>query len=236
MAINILILAAGKADSDSEVREFPICLAEINGRSLLECVVQSALFAEDSKFYFAFNARLIGRFHLDKIATFLAPESKVFNISETKGSACTALLAACQMDLKNELLIISANELVNVNLLDVISNFRSRQLDGGTIVFKSLHPRYSYVLLDQANIVIEASQRDPISNIATTGIFWYSKTSDFIESAENSIRKDANVDGAFFIAPVFNEMILVQKRIGVYEINSSEYRPIKNDKQLDQLI
>jgi hypothetical protein len=229
-------LAAGKADSDSEVREFPICLAEINGKSLLERVVQNALFISDSKFYFAFYHRLIGIFHLDKIATFLAPESKVFKICETKGSACTSLLATCQMDLNNELLIISANELVNVNLLDVISNFRSRKVDGGTMVFKSLHPRYSYVLLDNVDIVIEASQRDPISNLATTGIFWYSKTSDFMESAKNSIRKDASVDGSFFIAPVFNEMILAQKRIGVYEIDSSEYRPIKNDKQLNQLI
>jgi len=178
MAINVLILAAGNADSDSEVREFPICLAEINGQSLIERLVRSALFIPDYKFYFAFNDRLIGKFHLDKIATFLAPESKVFKISETKGSACTALLAACQMDLNNELLIISANELVNVNLSDVISNFRTRKLDGGTIVFKSLHPRYSYVLLDDSDIVIEASQRDPISNFATTGIFWYSKTLD----------------------------------------------------------
>ena len=47
------------------------------------------------------------------------------------------------------------------------------------------------------------------------------------------IRKDTVVDGAFFIAPVFNELILEGKKIGISRIEVNDYRPLKTKKQID---
>ena len=47
------------------------------------------------------------------------------------------------------------------------------------------------------------------------------------------IRKDAVVDGAFFVAPVFNELILKGKRVGISRIDVKDYRPLKTKKQID---
>ena len=48
------------------------------------------------------------------------------------------------------------------------------------------------------------------------------------------IQKDAQIDGSYFIAPTFNEMVLNQKKIGVKEIDNSKYMPLKTDKLVEQ--
>ncbi|EJO33607.1 hypothetical protein QWC_01370 [Achromobacter marplatensis] len=132
------------------------------------------------------------------------------------------------------MLIISANELVDLDLAPVISEFELRELDGGTLTFRSIHPRYSYVKLNEQGFVTEAAQQNPISNHATTGIFWFKKTGDFVEAVKASIRKNAVVGDSFFVAPTFNELILMQKKVGVFELDVSKYRPLKTDRQVQQ--
>jgi len=84
-------------------------------------------------------------------------------------------------------------------------------------------------------LVIEAAQCDPISFFATAGIFWFAKTIYFVEGAKNLIRKDENVAGSYFIAPTFNQLILMQKKIGIKELDISKYLPLKNEQQVDQI-
>ncbi|WP_197703917.1 hypothetical protein [Cohaesibacter sp. ES.047] len=81
----------------------------------------------------------------------LEPKSVVVKIENpTSGAACTALLAAGFIDNDKELLIINANELIDVNFADIVGGFRERSLAAGVLTFKSVHPRYSYVKLDDS--------------------------------------------------------------------------------------
>ena len=83
-------------------------------------------------------------------------------------------------------------------------------------------------------LVTEAAQRNPISNQATVGIFWYARGRDFVAAAKNMIRKDANFEGLFYICPAFNELILDQAKIGVYPIEAKQYHPLKTERQIFQ--
>jgi hypothetical protein len=230
--VNILVLAAGKFDTSGIDYDYPMCLTEIESCSLLERIVSNTKNIKEANYYFAFLNSEAKRFHLDKIATLLAPGSVCTYVPEvSQGSACTALLTACRLDQDAELLIISANELVDLDLSDVIQEFRLRRLDAATITFRSINPNYSYVFLNTQGYVTEAAQRKPISLHATTGIFWYAKTSFFVNGAKNLIRKDAHVEGKYFIAPTFNEMILQNKKIGVKKVDINKYIPMKNQLQ-----
>lgn len=165
----------------------------------------------------------------------LAPDANVIKIPEnTKGSACTALLAACQLCQDNDLLIVSANELVEIDISVVINDFMTRKLDAGTLIFRSVHPRYSYVRLNERNLVVEAAQQNPISQHATTGTFWYKQTKHFVNAAKSIIRKNASVANNFFVALTFNEIILEQGEVGVHVIENEKYRPLKTERQLQQ--
>lgn len=232
---NILILAAGRVQFDPNSDTYPSCLAELEGVSVLERIIGNLKDIPEAVYTFAFHAQDISGFHLDNIANLLAPSARIAVVPEnTMGSACTALLAACEMDLEQPLLIVSANELVNESYGAILQDFASRGLDAGTLVFRSVHPRYSYVRLSEEGWVTEAAQQNPISQVATAGVFWFKKTSDFIDAAKGAIRKNTSTNGRFYLAPVFNELILKHKTIGVHQIDKVKYIPLKTGHQIQQ--
>ncbi|HFQ5648448.1 TPA: glycosyltransferase family 2 protein [Yersinia enterocolitica] len=235
MGVNILILAAGQSSPESREDSHPLCLTETDGMSLIERIVLNTKKIPDSKYCFALLDKDAEKFHLDKVVKLLVKDSTVIKIPEyTKGSACTALLAASQLNQQDELLIISANELVNIDFSNVLNDFNLRKLDGGTLIFKSVHPRYSYVSLNTDRIVIEAAQQKPISQNATAGVFWFARTHDFAEAAKNLIRKNASVNGKFYVAPTFNELILKQMKVGTIDLNVDDYKLLKTERQAQQ--
>ncbi|NMZ69249.1 hypothetical protein SAMN05216370_0477 [Pseudomonas peli] len=236
MSINILILAAGPVEFENHDGGYPLCLTEVDGAPLLERVIESTRQVQDSRYVYAFLEKDLEHFHLDQIAQLITPDASIARIPAcTQGSACTALLAASGLDGDAELLVISANELVDVNLAEVLVDFRARNLDGGTITFRSVHPRYSYVRLDDQGLVIEAAQQNPISQSATVGVFWFSRTHEFVDAVKGMIRKSASSDGKFYVAPAYNEMVLRQKRIGVFQVDKGKYHPVKTERQLQSI-
>jgi bifunctional N-acetylglucosamine-1-phosphate-uridyltransferase/glucosamine-1-phosphate-acetyltransferase GlmU-like protein len=232
MRTNILILAAGQSTQGDSDWVYPACLTEISGVSLLERIVSSTRKIAEPKYTFAFRKDDIERFHLDNIALLLNQGSRIVSISEpTKGSACTALLASCQLPDEDALLILSANEFVDMDLAEAVTDFVSRGLDGGALIFRSIHPRYSYVRVDAEGFVTEAAQRNPISQDATAGVFWFRKTRSFISAAMAMIKKNSSVGGDFYLAPTFNELILDHKKVGVFSLRKGVYHPLKTARQ-----
>ncbi len=215
--------------------EYPLSLTEIGGKPLIEHIVNKLEDLEPIKTTFCFLDGEVRKFHLDNIVSILSPTAVVLRVTEkTLGAACTALLAASCLDNEDELLIIAANELVDIDYSVVVKDFRSRKLDAGAVCFQSVHPRYSYVRLDKNERVIEASEKNPISRYATTGFYWFAKGYDFVLGTKNMIKKNAHVDNLFYICPVFNELILSQKDVGISAIDASRYHPLKSDRQVQQ--
>ena len=229
MALNILILAAGQ---DETLTDSPVYFAEFGGKTLLELFFEKYTVVEPTDIALCCLKSDIQRFHLDHVIKLLSPKTNIIEIEkDTGGSGCTALFGACQLPQQNELLIVSANEFVNVDLGPALDDFRERQLDGGTFTFQSTNPRYSFVKTDENGSVIEVAQKNPISTSATVGLFWYARTEYFIEAAKQMIIKNARTDGRFFIAPAFNEMILKNKHVGQTKIGQSDYWPLKTAAQ-----
>ena len=87
----------------------------------------------------------------------------------------------------------------------------------------AVHPRWSYVRCDEDGLVVEAAEKRPISRLATAGAYWYRRGSDFVEAVMAMIRKDASVEGRFYVCPAFNELILRGLRIGTRHIDRAQY-------------
>lgn len=233
--MNILILAAGNPEFDTGDGQYPLCLTEFDGTPLLERITSACQPLQGKRFIFALRKEDVNRYHLDNIVNLLQPEAIAMKIEgSTPGAACTALLAAGHIGGEQELLIISANELLDIDFKEVIDGFRSRQFDAGTVTFQSMHPRYSYVRLNEQELVVEATEKNPISRHATAGFYWFAKGKYFVNAVKNMIRKDSHVNGLFYICPSFNEMILAQKRIGIHRIEAKKYHPLKTERQMQQ--
>jgi hypothetical protein len=73
--------------------------------------------------------------------------------------------------------------------------------------FHDVHPKWSFVKTNSYGFITEIAEKNPISDIATCGIYWYRRGSDFVSAAERMIKKNIRTNNEFYIAPVYNEMI-----------------------------
>lgn len=227
--MRVLILGAGTRTAHDD---YPIWLAEHDGKILLERFVE-ACSALNTELVFAVREQDVRAYHIDSVIRIAAPTASVICISgETLGAACTALLCAPAIKEEEELLILNSNEFLDIDYKNIVDSFRERNLDGGVVCFRSVHPRYSYVLLGEDGLIVQSSEKRPISRHATAGFYWFRRGGDFIVAAQDMIRKDAHVDGKFFISLTFNELILKDKRLGLTETDSRNYKPLKSRQQI----
>jgi hypothetical protein len=235
--MNVLILAAGDTRKDGSGQDIPpTWLSEIEGQLILEHQVKSFGALCPSRYIFMFRRSDVEKYYLNDIVEQIAPGSTIIEIGrETSGAACTALLASGAVAMDEDLVVASATDQIHVDYEPILKNFRGRGADAGVLSFPALHPRYSYVAINEDDWVIESSEKRPISRNASTGLYWFSKARYFFSGAKEMILKDAHVQGRFYICPVLNELILDQKRIAVHRLNLDQYHPLKSDKQVDQL-
>ena len=92
-------------------------------------------------------------------------------------------------------------------------------IDGGILTFENIHPKWSYVKVDDHGNVTELREKEVISNIATVGIYFWSKGKDYVKYAEQMIAKNHKVHGEFYVAPAYNEAIQDGKKIKVYNVD-----------------
>lgn len=206
--------------------DLPYCrsLYEIDRKTIIQYICEKVLTMNANQYIFIINKTDMEKYHLDKVIKLIIPQAvTVVAQGHTKGSACSCLLAMDYFDMEDELVIMGGDQFITCELQPIVDEFRKRNLDGGVITFKDIHPHWSYVKTDASGYVVEAAEKRPISNNATTGFFYFKKTEDFVNSAFLMIKKDANVEGKYFVCPVYNEMILQQKKIGIYEIKKDNY-------------
>lgn len=222
--MNIIILMAG-ASSDFEEKgyKYPKYLIELNHKPIIQRIIESVS-GLGGKITFIIRKREQERFYLQDTLKLMAKDCNVIQTNDTtRGAVCTALFAIDEINNEEELLILNGDQLVRADLKLAIDNFRARNLDGGIVTMDAINPKYSSVLLDENNLVIQTSEKRPISNTASTGVSYYKYGKDFLKASFSVIEKDANTQGNYYISSTFNEMILEQKQIGIYQIPKEDY-------------
>lgn len=231
--LNIIILAGTKTEETRQEGDFPYYLSEADGVPLIQSLIENCAPLNPGKIICMLPDADMNKYHLRNMVSQMHPAAVAFSVHEaTQGAACTALLASELIEGDDELVIISANEILDEPFEKVVAAFRDEGREAGVVIFKSLHPRYAFVRLTDAGEVLEASEKKPISPHAVAGMYWFKSGNVFIEAVKNMIRKDAKVNDAFYICPALNELVLQNKKIGSYRVDPSQYRPLKNAAQL----
>ena len=231
--MKILIPIAGKNVVD-EKSQYIKTLYEIEKKTVLQYVYESLSQIQDAQFIVVLRHEDVLNFHLDDMIRLMIPNVEVIVADgPTQGSACSCLLAIDQIEDEEPLLIVGSDQLLNVDLQKVLDDFTARELDGGVIIFDDIHPRWSFVKLDDQDLVIEAAEKRPISRNATTGFYYFRRGRDFITSVQQMIKKGASTNGQYYVCPCYNEMVLLQKRIGVYRISKEDYFNLNQQKGMD---
>jgi dTDP-glucose pyrophosphorylase len=94
----------------------------------------------------------------------------------------------------------------------------SSGIDGGILTFRDTAKKWSFAKVDNNGLVTEVAEKNPISDIATVGLYYWKQGKDFVEAAEQMISKNIRTNNEFYVCPSFNEAILNGKKIKTFEI------------------
>lgn len=222
--MNILILMAGNTEDFEEKGYcYPKYLIEVQNKPMIQRIIESLENVGD-KITCIIKKENQEKYFLGDTLKILCPTCNIIEVAgETRGAVCTALFAIDEINNDDDLLILNGDQLIKTDIASAIVDFKNRNLDGGIVTINAVHPKYSSVLLDENNLVIQTSEKRPISNIASTGCCYFKKGSDFVSAAFSVIEKDVNTQGNYYISSTFNEMILNQRKIGIFEIPKKDY-------------
>jgi hypothetical protein len=81
-------------------------------------------------------------------------------------------------------------------------------------------PKWSFVGINDDELVSKVVEKEVISNEATVGIYNFKHGRDFISAAKKMIKKNLRVNNEFYVAPVYNQIIQENGRIGIFNIGS----------------
>ena len=207
--MKILIPMAGEGSRFAkEGYTFPKPLIDVNGSPMIQTVVENLDFDAEYIFLVREEHALHYKGLRGTLERITNGNCKIVSVDKlTEGAACTALLAKDYINDDDDLLIANSDQLIEYQS----ENFKMLKsmidVDGIVFTFNAVHPKWSFVRVNSRGIVVEVAEKNPISNIATCGIYWYRKGSDFVRYAEQMIEKDIRVNNEFYIAPVYNELI-----------------------------
>ncbi|MDA9645452.1 HAD-IA family hydrolase [Candidatus Actinomarina] len=217
--LNVLVPLAGAGSRFSEKGYvFPKPLVEIKGKPMIEVVVNNLNI--DANFIFIVQKEHVEKYNIDKMLKLIKNNSEIVVIDGiTEGAACTTLLAKEYINSENPLLISNSDQFINWNPREMMYSFTSKDFDGGILTFKASHPKWSYAKVDDENIVTEVAEKNPISDNATVGVYYWRHGSDYVKFAEQMIEQNNRVNNEFYVCPVYNEAIADNKRITIGEVD-----------------
>ena len=216
--MNVLIPMAGAGSRFEKAGyTFPKPLIDVRGKPMIQWVVDNL--NVEAKYIFIVQKSHFEKYNLKDTLNNFCPNNEIVQIEGiTEGAACTTLLAKTFIDKDEPLIIANSDQFVEWNNEEFIYVSTTGDLDGNILTFKSTHPKWSYVKLNEFGYVTEVAEKRPISDVATVGIYYWRRGSDYVKYAEQMIQKNIRVNNEFYVCPVFNEAIMDGKRIRTFNI------------------
>lgn len=216
MQIVIPMAGRGKRFEDAGYTN-PKPLIDVNGIPMIELVVKNLNIP--GKHIFICRREHYEQYSLKNLLERTSPNCSIILTDKvTEGAASTVLLAKELINNEDELIIANSDQWVEWNSGQFLNHMRQNQADGGILTFTATGAKWSYIKLDEFGMITEVAEKKPISDIATVGIYYFKKGKYFTDAAEGMIRKNIRVNDEFYVAPVYNEMILSKKKIINYQI------------------
>ena len=217
--MNVLIPMAGAGSRFEKAGyTFPKPLIEVNGKPMIQLVVENLNI--EANFIFVVQKSHREKYNLDSFLNLLKPNCKIVETEGlTEGAACTALLAKEHIDSEAPLFFANSDQFVEWDSNEFFYKMNETETDGGIVSFKATHPKWSFAKVNEQGKVIEVAEKNPISDNATVGYYYWKKGSDFVKYAEQMIEKDIRVNNEFYVCPVFNQAIQDNLNIRLFEIS-----------------
>lgn len=217
--MNVLIPMAGAGTRFEKAGyTFPKPLIDVHGKPMIQVIVENI--NVQAQHIFICQKSHYEQYNLQHVLNLIAPNCKIVQVDHiTDGAACTTLLAKDLINNDDPLLIANSDQFVEWDSNEFLYSCNTDNIDGGILTFTNTHPKWSYARLDENGYVTEVKEKQPISNIATVGIYFWRHGSDYVKYAEQMIRKNIRVNNEFYVCPVFNEAIADGKKFKTFHVD-----------------
>jgi beta-phosphoglucomutase-like phosphatase (HAD superfamily)/dTDP-glucose pyrophosphorylase len=214
--LNVLIPMAGAGSRFEQAGyTFPKPLIEVKNKPMIQVVVENLNL--DANYIYVVQKTHREKYNLDTLLNLLTPGCKIIETNGlTEGAACTALLAKDYINNNNPLFFANSDQFVEWDSNEFMYKMQETDTDGGIVTFTATHPKWSFVKVDENGLVTEVAEKNPISDIATVGYYYWKHGSDFVKYAEQMIEKNIRINNEFYVCPVFNQAIEDFKQIRTF--------------------
>lgn len=200
-------------------------LIDVNGMPMIKRVIDNLNIK--GRYIFLVSEQDNKDFNLTSLLTQFCGENPCIVILESpgnrRGAASACLLAEEYINNDDQLMIANSDQIVEWDSNHFLEHMRSQKADGGILTFTAHEPKWSFAkVIPGTDIVTEVAEKNPISDKATAGIYWYKCGRDFVNGAKQMIAKDIRVNNEFYVCPVFNEIIEQGKLIHDYPITKMQ--------------
>jgi HAD superfamily hydrolase (TIGR01509 family) len=216
--MNVLIPMAGAGSRFQQAGyTFPKPLIDVEGKPMIQVVVDNLNI--DATFIYVVQREHREKYNLDTLLNLITPNCKIVEVNGmTEGAACTTLLAKEYIDNDAPLVMANSDQFVEWDSNEFMYKMIEQKVDGGILSFTATHPKWSFAKVDECGYVTEVAEKNPISDIATVGVYYWAKGSDYVKYAEQMIHKNIRTNNEFYVCPVFNEAIGDGKKIKTFNI------------------
>lgn len=221
--MNFVIPMAGRGSRFTDAGyKSPKMLIEAKGKTLLEWSLSSLplnictnlVFIALEEHSLNYN---IEEFVHKKYPHLISITKFIFIKEVTRGQSETVLKAKAALDKSKGILIYNIDTWFSSSTLE--NKLVSDKFDGIVGAFISSDPRYSFAKIDEQGKVIQVEEKKAISKYALTGMYYFKSTPDFIRIAEEAIKNNETVKNEFYIAPLYNKLIVQNKNLAIDLVN-----------------
>ncbi len=207
--INIVVPMAGAGSRFAAAGYTdPKPFIDVLGKPMIQWVIENLSTEIEHRFIFVCQSKHQREYDFERKLKKLHLSSEVIEIDGlTQGAAETVLFASRLIDNNTPLVIANSDQYIDYNLDKFMVSISDGNSDGSILTMTSNSPKWSYIRHNKRYQVTEVREKEVISAEATVGIYGFARGRDFVYGARSMIQKDLRVNGEFYVAPVYNELI-----------------------------
>ncbi|MBN3504569.1 glycosyltransferase family 2 protein [Burkholderia cenocepacia] len=222
--INIVVPMAGLGSRFAKAGYAkPKPLIEVHGIPMMQLVIENLRPKKfDHRFIFIVQRTHVEEYQVDELLKkWAGPKTVVIQLDGlTDGAARTVLASEAVINSNDPLMIANCDQYVDIDIDQYLEFAHSVDLDGAIMTMKADDPKWSFARLNEHGFVDLVVEKEVISNEATVGIYNFRSGADFVRGANLMIARKFTVNGEYYVAPVYNDLIALGAKVKIFDIGS----------------
>lgn len=198
----------------------PKPLIELNGKPLfLHAISSVAAPGIELKYSFIVRQEHIKEYEIDKGIKNILPKANIFSVAKTtRGAVETCLVAESAIADDDAVIVMDCDlEFRSKKFLEIILSILKQPVDfaegGALISFQSTDPRYSYAALGKDGYVTKTAEKDPISNHALCGAYFFSTGKRFKQVAHQLLNEPEFKKPEYYVSLLYNYLLKAGEKV-----------------------